>query len=470
MDVDVTIVGAGPAGLFAAMELVENSGLKTLVIDMGRDVEDRVCPATAYKSCTKCSPCSIMCGVGGAGTLSSGLLNLRVDIGGNLTEFVDDQTAHKLIKYVDNIFLQNGAPAKTYNPKHEEVEELKRKAAAVGVNFLSIPQRHIGTDNAPRVIENIKNHLVKKNCKFLLKEKVSRIEGTNVVLQKGTTISSEYIILAPGRSGANWLAQEAQRLEIPTEYQPIDIGVRVEVPAVVMAPIIKINRDPKFHIYTDTYDDFVRTFCVNARGFVVQEMYDGFIGVNGHAMTDKLSSNTNFAFLVRVGLTKPLEDTTAYGRMIAMQATTLGGGKPILQRLGDLKSGRRSTWDRLQRGNVKPTLLNVTPGDVSMGLPHRIVTDLVEGLDKLNNVIPGVSSNSTLLYAPEVKFSANRIKTNHNLETPIENLFVAGDGAGLSRGLVTAAATGIIAAWGILQKNGITVPLLGKKITPKIVH
>jgi uncharacterized FAD-dependent dehydrogenase len=447
LDVDVAIIGAGPAGLFAAMELVENSDLKTLVIDMGRDVEDRICPATAYKSCTKCSPCSIMCGVGGAGTLSSGLLNLRVDIGGNLIEFVDDQTAHKLIKYVDDIFL-----------------ELKRKAAAVGVNFLSIPQRHIGTDNAPRVIENIKKHLMKKNCEFLLKEKVSRIDANCVVLENGTTIPSKYIILAPGRSGANWLAQEAQRLKIPSDYQPIDIGVRVEVPAVVMAPIIKINRDPKFHIYTDTYDDFVRTFCVNARGFVVQEMYDGFIGVNGHAMTDKLSANSNFAFLVRVGLTKPLEDTTAYGRMIAMQATTLGGGKPIIQRLGDLKAGRRSTWDRLQRGNVKPTLLNVTPGDVSMGLPHRIVTELVEGLDKLDNVIPGVSSNSTLLYAPEVKFSANRIKTDQNLETPIENLFVAGDGAGLSRGLVTAAATGIIVAWGILRKNGITAPLLDKTV------
>ena len=250
------------------------------------------------------------------------------------------------------------------------------------------------------------------------------------------------------------MAGEARRLNIPSRYQPIDIGVRVEVPATVMSPVIEISRDPKFHISPTTYDDFVRTFCVNHRGFVVQEVYDDFIGVNGHGMTDKLSDNTNFAFLVRVELTEPLEDTTAYGRTIAMQTTTLGGGKPLLQRLRDLKRGRRSTWDRIRRSIIKPTLVNVTPGDVAMGLPHRIVTDLLEGLDKLDHVIPGVASDATLIYAPEVKFSANRIYTTPDLETPVKNLFVAGDGAGLSGGLVVAAATGVIAAKGILKKSG----------------
>jgi uncharacterized FAD-dependent dehydrogenase len=188
---------------------------------------------------------------------------------------------------------------------------------------------------------------------------------------------------------------------------------------------------------------------------VVQEVYDDFVGVNGHSMTDKMSNNTNFALLVRVQLTEPLEDTTAYGRTIAIQTTTLGGGKPLIQTLRDLKRGRRSNWDRINKGTVRPTLLSVTPGDVSMGLPHRIITDLLEALDKLDYVIPGVASLSTIIYAPEVKFSANRITTNEDLETPIENLFVAGDGAGLSRGLVTSAATGVIAARGILKKEGI---------------
>jgi len=327
------------------------------------------------------------------------------------------------------------------------------------VNFLPIPQRHIGTDNAPKVIKSLKDRLERKGVHFLLKQTVSHLDGGKIILDSEDEVTCTYVIAAPGRSGANWLAHEAQRLKIPTKYQPIDIGVRVEVPAVVMDPVTRISRDPKFHIYSDTYDDFVRTFCVNAWGFVVQEVYDDFIGVNGHSMTDKLSENTNFAFLVRVGLTEPLEDTTAYGRTIAQQTTTLGGGKPLLQRLGDLKGGRRSTWERLRRGNVKPTLLNVTPGDISMGLPHRIVTDLIEGLDKLDHVVPGVSSNSTLIYAPEVKFSANRIITDDHLETPLKNLFVAGDGAGLSRGLVTSAATGVIAAWGLLKKEGIDVSL-----------
>ena len=456
MKSDVVIVGAGPAGLFAAKEIAEKSRLKTLIIDMGKEVEERVCPASAYKSCTKCTPCSIMCGVGGAGTLSSGLLNLRPDIGGNLFSLLKDEKASwDLVKYVDEVFVKNGAPNRIYNPSHEEAEDLERKAAAVGVRFIPIPQRHIGTDNAPIVIKNIKKNIEALGVRFLLKKKVSRIDKGAITMEDSSKIACKYILAAPGRSGANWLAEEAHRLEIPTKYQPIDIGVRVEVPAVIMDPIIKISRDPKFHIYPDTYDDFVRTFCVNSRGFVVQEVYDNFIGVNGHAMTGKTSENTNFALLVRVELTEPLEDTTAYGRTIAMQTTTLGGGKPLLQRLGELKGGRRSTWDRINRGNVRPTLLNVTPGDVTMGLPHRIVTDLIEGLDKLDSIIPGVSTPSTLIYAPEVKFSANRVCTNDDLETPIENLFVAGDGAGLSRGLVTAAATGIIAARGILKKEGI---------------
>ena len=453
---DLVIVGAGPAGLFAAKEIVERSKMKVLVIDMGRDVKERICPANMYKACNNCAPCSIMCGIGGAGTLSSGLLNLRPDIGGNLGRLLgDEEKAWNLVKYVDDVFLENGAPQKVYDCSEKEAEDMKRMAAAVGAQFIPIRQRHIGTDNAPKVIQNLEDKLKGLGVDFMLKTRVSKMEAGAVTLEKGSAIKCDYILAAPGRCGANWLANEARRLKIPTQYQPIDIGVRVEVPAIVMDPVIKISRDPKFHVYPETYDDFVRTFCVNHRGFVVQEVYDDFIGVNGHAMTDKLSDNTNFALLVKVQLTEPLEDTTAYGRTIALQTTTLGGGKPILQRLGDLKRGRRSTWDRINRGSLRPTLLNVTPGDVSMGLPHRIVTDFVEALDKLNHVMPGVSSDSSLIYAPEIKFSANRVCTNKDFESSVKNLFVAGDGAGLSGGLVTAAATGVVAARGILRKAGV---------------
>lgn len=461
MKYDVVIVGAGPAGMCAAKEIVEHSKLKVLVLDQGHDVDERICPATTYKGCTKCSPCNILCGVGGAGTLSSGLLNLRPDVGGDLIHlFKNEKVARDLVKYVDNLFLQYGAPSKLYEASQDEVAGLERKAAAVGVKFIPIPQRHIGTDNAPKVISNFQKDLEKKGVVFLLKKRVLHIDQGQVTLEGNTKISCRYMVVAPGRVGADWLAEEAKRLKIPEKYEPVDVGVRVEVPAVVMEPIIRVGRDPKFHVYSDTYDDFVRTFCVNHQGFVVQEVYDNFVGVNGHALAGKKSSNTNFALLVRINLTEPLEDTTLYGRTIALQATTLGGGRPILQRFGDLVKGHRSTWDRIEKGNVKPTLTNVTPGDIAMALPHRIVNDIIEGLRKLDYVIPGVASNSTLLYAPEVKFSANRIYTTESLETPIKGIFMAGDGAGLSRGIVTAAATGVMAARSILRQEAIEVPEL----------
>lgn len=441
--------------MFAAYEIANKSKLSVVVIDQGYDVEKRVCPVQNYKKCTKCSICSIMSGVGGAGTLSSGLLNLRPDIGGNLLEFVDENEANNLVNYVDSIFLKYGAPEHVFRGDTEEAMELQRKAASVGIKFIPITQRHIGTDRAPLVIKNFKKDLEKLNVKFLLETKVEDVRKNQIILEDHRIIECKYILLAPGRVGADWAKKLAQRLGIPTKPEPIDVGVRVEVPAFVMDPVIAVSRDPKFHIYTDTYDDFVRTFCVNHRGFVVKEVYDSFVGVNGHSMAGKLSENSNFALLVRITLTEPVEDTTAYGMSIVQQATILGGGEPLIQRLGDLRMGRRSTWNRISHSHIVPTLKSATPGDIAMAMPHRIVSDILEALEKLDEIIPGVASSSTLLYAPEIKFSANRFQVNKNFETPVENIFVAGDGVGLSRGLVCAAATGILAARGILRKEGI---------------
>lgn len=403
-----------------------------------------------YTKCLKCEPCAILCGLGGAGGLSDGKLNLKADIGGNLHEFTED--AQSLIKKIDTIFLGHGAPRKLYGKNLKELEKL---ASQHGIRFIPIPQRHIGSDKLPAVISSLRKELEAKGVEFLLETDVRDIEKEeqfSFILDKDL-IQSEYVIAAVGRSGAEWLEKQAEKFGISTKYAPIDIGVRVEVPSVVMEDIISMAWDPKFHIYTSKYDDFVRTFCVCPKGFVVMEDYGNYVSVNGHSSIGEKSDNTNFAFLVNVALTEPLENTTAYGISIASMATILGGKMPIVQRLGDLKAGCRSTWQRIKKSYVEPTLTNATPGDISMALPHRIVTDIIEGLDQLSNVIPGVAEDSTLLYAPEIKFYSMRFAVGKNMETNLQNFFVAGDGAGLSRGIVASAATGIIAARGILNKE-----------------
>lgn len=453
---NVVIVGGGVAGLFAAHEIVSCSRkLNVTIIEMGESAGKRKCPLESYKMCTRCKPCNIMSGVGGAGLFSSGLLNLHPKIGGDLVEFVgDEEYAWKLIEYVDEIFVGCGAPGKVFKPDEKKVEELERKAASAGITFIPITQRLIGTENAKNVIGCLEGELKEKGVRFILRTRVMNVEKGSLLLSSGETLNYDYCILAPGRSGMRWLAEQMSKLGVETRYMPVDIGVRVEVPATIMEPICNVQRDPKFHIYTSTFDDFVRTFCVNHHGYVVMEVYDDHIGVNGHSILTKPSPNTNFAILDRIELTEPLEDTTAYGNSIARQITVLGGGKPIVQKLGDLRKGRRSTWSRIKRGAVTPTLNNVTPGDISMGLPHRILTSIIEGIEMLDKVIPGIASDSTLIYAPEIKYSAKRVATNEKLETKVEGLFVAGDGAGVSRGIVGAAVTGVVAARGILEKEG----------------
>lgn len=459
MDCDVLIIGAGPAGLFAASELAPH--FKVIVADKGRDMDSRTCLSLENATCRKCLPCNITGGVGGAGGLSDGKLNLRPDIGGDLEEFVSHEQAWKIIHEIDEFFLRHGAPDELYAPGEKEISDILRDSAASGIKFIPIVQRHMGSDKTPAIINSIKNELENKGVVFLLETEIvniiadSRVKGA-IARNRGEgefKINCSYIIAAPGRVGAYWLSDQMKKLGIAIKYNPVDIGVRVEVPQIIMDEITRINWDPKFHIITRTYDDFVRTFCVCNKGFVVEEVYDDFMGVNGHSMREKVSENTNFAFLVRMELTEPVENTSDYAFSIATIANTLGGGKPLLQRLGDLKKGRRSTWRRLKRSNVVPTLDNVTPGDIAMAMPYRLVIDIIEGLEALNRVIPGIASDSTLLYAPEIKLYAMRVDVNHGMKTKIDGLYAAGDGAGVSRGIVGAAATGIIAARDILGKK-----------------
>jgi len=451
---DVVIIGAGPAGLFAAQELSNNSNLRIAILDKGKDINQRVCPSISnFQRCMKCKPCNILCGLGGAGGLSDGKMNLKADVGGNLEEFVSKEEADNLISMIDNTFLKHGAPQKMYGL---DSESLEKSAATQGIEFIPIPQKHIGSDKLPEVITSMKNELLSKNVDILLNTDVKSIDRNDnfeLITTDEQKIYSKFLIAAPGRSGGDWLKEESKKFDIKTRFAPIDIGVRVEVPAVVMENVIEKAWDPKFHIYSKTYDDFVRTFCTCPNGFVVMEDYGDHIGVNGHSSNKEKSENTNFAFLVRVELTEPVENTTEYGISIAKLATTIGGNMPIIQRLEDLRNGRRSTENRIQKSYIKPTLKNATPGDISMAMPHRIVNNVLEGLEKLEKVIPGVNSDSTLIYAPEIKYYSMRFFVNNNLETNYPNFFVAGDGAGISRGIVASAATGIIAAKGIIKKT-----------------
>jgi len=434
--------------------------LKVVVVDKGRDLNKRQCVALLNGSCKRCLPCNITGGLGGAGGLSDGKLNLRPDIGGNLEEFVSNEEAWSIIHKIDQIFLKHGASEELYAPDNDEISPILREAAATGIKFIPIVQRHMGSDRTPPIINSIKDELEEKGVFFMLETEVldiivdDKVNGAKLKNKEGDfVVNCDYLIAAPGRIGAKWLSDQTEKLEIPVKHNPVDVGVRVELPQIVMDEVTNINWDPKFHIITKTYDDFVRTFCVCNRGFVVEEVYDDFMGVNGHSMRDKISENTNFAFLVRIELTEPVENTSDYAFSIATIANTLGGGKPLLQRLGDLRKGRRSTWRRLERSNVVPTFNCVTPGDIAMALPHRVVVDIIEGLEALDEVMPGVASDSTLLYAPEIKLYAMRLEMDKNMKTRIDGLYAAGDGAGVSRGIVGAAATGIIAARDILEKN-----------------
>ena len=452
--VDVIIVGAGPAGLFAALEL-SRSDAKVLVIDQGKDIRDRNCPMKDRGHCFHCYPCQIMCGVGGAGAFSDGLLNLHPTIGGDLESLAKSE-AWRLIDEVDSAFLRYGAPNMVIESSEYDKEQLRRKAAAAGARFVPINQRHMGSDRTPEIIAVFKMDLERRGVVFRLNCRAEDliVEGercTGIRLADGTEEKASRILLAPGRIGAQWISILLDRYAIKARYGPLDVGVRIEVPSIIMDPITRINRDPKFHIVTRRYDDFVRTFCTNPGGFVVKEEYPDFIATNGHSMIVEKSENTNFAFLVRLELTRPVENTTAYGMSIAKLVTTIGGHKPVIQRLGDLHRGRRSTEERIARNTVENTLKDVTPGDISMALPHRIVMDIIEGLEILNQIIPGVNADSTLVYAPEIKFYARKIEVDGSFQSSLKGLYVAGDGAGLSRGIVSAAATGILAGRGILS-------------------
>ncbi len=443
---DYVIVGAGPAGLFAALRLVKRrSKKKVLVIEQGLSIEKRPRKET-------------MKGVGGAGTFSDGKLHFTPVLSHEkLLDIVSLPRYQKKLDEADRWFTEFGARGE-YTPNNMELaEELVEDCQRKGVYLYVRKCKHVGSDDLPRMIGNMVKHLRARGVGIKTETRVQEIlmrgkKVSGLKTDKGVLRARKYII-CPGRIGAKWLQDQAREIDLSYEYQKVEIGVRVEFPAGIMANHSKIMHENIYSVQTRTYDDVIRTFCPCPNGFVAIEQYNDFLSVNGHScnLRKLKSENSNFDLCTEVVLTDPVENTLDYAISIAKLATTLGGGRPLIQRLSDLKKGRRSTWSRIKKSYVKPTLTEVTPGDISMALPHRMVTSILEGLEKLDRVLPGINAGATLLYAPEIKLRGNRIKINKKMQTQVKNLYMAGDGPGTSGNIVGAAVAGMLAAEGALK-------------------
>lgn len=453
------IVGAGPAGIFCALELIAHAqSLKVLIVEQGKDIDRRSCPVNAgRKTCLSCPECELICGWGGAGAYSDGKLTLSPEIGGFLTRYMETDALQSLIDYVDGIYVKYGAPVELHGDNFNAMQGVKDLASRNDLLFIPSKIRHIGTDKCREVLTEMRK-AVNGKVDTLFEQDVKRIvvdkkKAVGVRLGDGREIRAGYVILAPGRASSKWLETEAKRLRLTLLKNPVDIGVRVEVPAAVLEPLTRITYEPKMIFYSKKFDDKVRTFCVNPYGEVVKEHLKGLWTVNGHSYSDKKTNNTNFAILSSTFFTEPFNEPISYGTYIARLANFIGGGI-IIQRLGDLLKGRRSTPERIARGIVEPTLKDATPGDLSFVLPYRYLSNIVEMLEVLERIAPGVNSRHTLLYGVEVKFYSMQVKLTNSLETEVQDLFAIGDGAGVSRGLIQASASGVIAAREVIRRGG----------------
>jgi hypothetical protein len=454
---DVIIVGGGPAGLFAAHHLSEQGGLSVLLLEKGKFPFKRQCPRVLNHACMHCRPCNMLSGLGGAGLFSDGKLNYIHKLGKtDLTQFLPLTEAKDLILETESIFNRFGMDGTVYPTDMEAAKRYRSDARKEGIELLLIRQKHLGSDRLPHYIDRLVEHIASGGVEIRSGTAVDDllVEGGTVrgVRAGSEEIRGRRVILAPGRVGAEWLGGIADTYRLDKKQRGIEVGVRVEVHNDIMRELTEVIYDPTFFVQTGKYDDMTRTFCTNRGGFVSLENYQDFVCVNGHAYIDRKSENTNFAFLSKVFLTEPITDNQAYGESIGRLASLIGGGEPILQRFGDLKRSRRSTWQRVKKGFIEPTLTSVVCGDIAMALPERILTNLVEGLQKLNRVVPGVANDETLLYAPEIKFFATQIDTDPTLQTAVRGLYVAGDGAGVAGNIVSAGATGLIPAKAIARE------------------
>ena len=455
MNFDIIIIGSGPGGIFTAYELInKNPGLKIAIFELGNPLEKRKCPIDGekIKACINCPSCAIMNGFGGAGAFSDGKYNITNQFGGTLHEYIGKKKALELMHYVDEINVANGGgDTKLYTTAHTPIKKLCLQNK---LHLLDASVRHLGTDKNYVVLENLYLHL-KDKVKFYFNSKVEKVEKLNDgfrVSVKSEAYTCRYCVISVGRSGSKWMEGICRDLTIPTKSNRVDIGVRVELPAVIFSHLTDELYESKIVYRTEKYDDLVRTFCMNPYGAVVTENTNGIVTVNGHSFEDpaKHTDNTNFALLVSKHFSKPFNDSNAYGENIAKLSNMLGGGV-MVQRFGDLIRGQRSTVTRVEEGFVTPTL-SATPGDLSLVIPKRILDGIIEMIYALDKIAPGTANDDTLLYGVEVKFYNMEVEIDNDLQTCHEGLYVIGDCSGVTHSLSHASASGVYVARKLLEK------------------
>ena len=460
---DVIAIGMGPSSVFMAYELVQlKKYKKILLIEQGRRVEDRNCPLEKLGKCIKCKPyCNITSGFSGAGAFSDGKLSLYneedddIYVGGYVQEYIGVEETKKLIDYADSIYLKFGADKHLEGVEYkEEVDKLKEKAKKNGLELISIPIRHLGTEKAHDLYKRIEDYLEENGVEMLFntsvediiveKGAVKGVKTRNVQNDEEAIFKADKVVMAVGRKGANWLVDICEKHDIQTEAGVVDIGVRYELSDEVMKDVNKYMYEGKFVGKPGPFGDKVRTFCQNPSGFVSSEVYDNDLNlVNGHSYKEKKSKNTNLAILVSHHFNHPFDKPIEYGRNVAKNLYELGAGNVVVQRLGDIYRGKR-TWEKeLTTNKVKPTLKSATAGDITFAIGYRTMTDILQFIRSMDKIVEGFANPENLLYAPEIKFYSNKVTIDKNFETNIKGLYSIGDGGGLTRGLMMASASGV---------------------------